>query len=236
MKSHVTFLKFLPIGVASSTLALTVLVSPVALARQGTDDNVSTVNTGTTSTNETHQTRTGSSTVATTTSAENEQETGDDTLRAQAKSLLQTERQKGKEHSTAQRQKACEAHKAELTKREANYAAAAQRHLNTFNAIFTKVQAFHDSKQLTVANYDTLVATAKTKQAAAQTAVDELKALDVSIDCTQSDPASTVAELKTAVKNARTALQDYRAAIKDVIVALKGASTSATSDSTGGDQ
>ena len=92
-----------------------------------------------------------------------------------------------------------------------------------------------DSEQLPtiaiVANYDTLVATAKTKQAAAQSAVNELKALDVTIDCTQPDPASTVATLKAAVQKARSALQDYRASIKDVVVALKGASTS-TSDST----
>jgi hypothetical protein len=164
---------------------------------------------------------------------------GSGKLHAKSDKLLTDLRQKGKEHSQVARQKACVQRQKSLDRRTTNYAAAAQRHLDTFNKIFTKVQAFHDSKKLTVTNYDTLVAAATAKQTAAQSAVDTLKALDVKIDCTQSDPASTVATVKTAVSNARTALQDYRKSIKDVVKALKGASTAQdTSDttSTGGDQ
>jgi hypothetical protein len=157
------------------------------------------------------------------------------TLRQKAAELLQTKRQNVKQHTQAQKQKACEAHAAEINRRAANYATAAQRHLDVFNSIFTKVQAFQTDKQLNVSDYDTLVATATDKQAAAQSAADVLKSLDVSIDCTQADPATTVAELKTAVQNARTALQDYRTSIKDVVVALKGASTAHTDKSTSTD-
>lgn len=175
--------------------------------------------------------------------ASSETETGDDSgsghgsLRAQAQQLLQDKRKDTKEHTEAQRQKACEQRQKSIDTRAGNYAAAAQRHLDVFNGIFTKVQAFQASKHLSVANYDTLVAAATAKQTAAQSAVDALKALNVQIDCTQSDPASTVATLKAAVADARTALQDYRSAIKDVIVALKGASTAQSStETTGGDQ
>jgi hypothetical protein len=154
------------------------------------------------------------------------------TMREKAQALVQTKRANIKQHTVAQKQKACEAHAAEINKRATNYATAAQRHLDVFNKIFTRVQAFETTKQLNVANYDTLVATATTKQTDAQTAVDNLKALDVSIDCTQTDPASTVATLKTTTANARVALQAYRQAIKDVVVALKGASTAQTDKST----
>ncbi|HET6924487.1 MAG TPA: hypothetical protein VFH39_01485, partial [Candidatus Saccharimonadales bacterium] len=157
---------------------------------------------------------------------------GHHSLRAEAEALLNQKRQNGKEHSAAQRKTACEAHAAEINTRSQNYAAAAQRHLDVFNSIFTKVQAFQTSKQLNVSNYDSLVATATAKQTAAQSAVDALKALDVSIDCSSTDPAATVATLKEAVINARTTLQDYRSAIKDVIVALKGASTANTTTDT----
>jgi hypothetical protein len=176
-----------------------------------------------------------------TTSSETETETSStdasgtetpQTMREKAQELVQTKRTNVKEHTADQKQKACEAHSAEINKRATNYAAAAQRHLDVFNAIFTKVQAFETTKQLNVANYDTLVATATAKQTDAQTAVNNLKALDVSIDCTQSDPATAVATLKTATANARTALQAYRQAIKDVVVALKGASTAQTDKST----
>jgi hypothetical protein len=153
-------------------------------------------------------------------------------LRKQAAQLVQTKRQAVKEHTTAQKQQACTAHQGEIDKRSKNYATAAQRHLDVFNKIFTRVQDFETNKKLNVTNYDTLVATAKDKQATAQTAVDALKALDVNLDCTQPDPAGSVATLKTAVSNARTALQDYRKSVKDVIVALKGASTGQASDDT----
>lgn len=193
-----------------------------------------------------------SSTVATTTSTSDTQNDSSnptsesDSLREQAKQLLRTKRANFKETTQEHKQKACAAHKVEINKRVDNYAKAAQRHLDVFNAIFNKVQAFQTKKQLAVPTYDALVATAKTKQAAAQTAVDTLKALDVSIDCAQPDPATSVATVKTATANARTALHDYRKAIKDVVVALKGASTStdkSTNDNTstdtnktGGDQ
>jgi len=150
-----------------------------------------------------------------------------DGLRSQAQQLLQTERQNIRTHTTALRQKACEERQKSITARTKAYSTAAEHHLNVFNQIFTKVQTFHDSKQLSVANYDTLVATAKDKQTAAQSAVDALKALDVQIDCTQSDPATTVATIKQAVANARTTLQAYRTSLKDLITALQGASTAA---------
>jgi hypothetical protein len=177
---------------------------------------------------------TSSSNSTTTETEDNAKVTEDNVgqLRKQAAQLMQTKRQTVKEHTTAQKQQACTAHQAEIDKRSSNYAAAAQRHLDVFNKIFTRVQTFESDKKLNVASYDTLVATAKDKQTAAQTAVDSLKALDVKLDCTQPDPASSVATLKTAVSSARTALQDYRKSVKDVIVALKGASTGQTGDDT----
>lgn len=194
----------------ASALSLSVLaVAPVwaqhGVSAQGTED---------------------STTVTTATTSDDTIQTSGDALREQARQLLAAKRANIKEHTQAQKQKSCEAHKVEINKRVDNYAKAAQRHLDVFNSIFTKVQAFETKKQLDVPTYDALVAAAKTKQAAAQTAVDTLKALDISIDCTQPDPATSVATVKTATANARTTLHDYRKAIKDVVVALKGASTS----------
>lgn len=168
-------------------------------------------------------------------------QTGDDSggsLRDQARKLLQAKRQNAKEHTEEQRQKACQQRQKSIGNRTSNYAAAAQRHLDVFNSIFTKVKAFHDSKQLNVSSYDALVTASTAKQTTAQTAVDALKALNTQIDCTQSDPASTVATIKSAVSDARTTLQDYRKTLKDLVVALKGASTAQPSPdtTTGGDQ
>lgn len=161
-------------------------------------------------------------------------------LRTEAKDTLEAERAHAKVQNTQERQKACEARQGAIDRRVSNYAKAAQTNLDTFSSILTKVQAFYTSKQLNVATYPGLLATAQSKQTAAQTAVDTLKGLNVSIDCTQPDPAATVAAVKTAVADARTALQAYRSAIKDVIVTLEGASSAHTdtnsTTTTGGQQ
>ena len=164
--------------------------------------------------------------------AEVETEVND--IKGQAQRLLETERKSVSEHSQLARQNACKAHQAEINRRAANYATAAQRHLDTFTSILTKVQNFYKNKNLNVATYPTLLTTALAKQTAAQQAVDVLKSLDTTIDCSQPDPAQNVQALKMAVTNARTALQAYRGAIKDVIVALEGASSA--NASTGGNQ
>jgi len=165
-------------------------------------------------------------------------------LRAAAAKLLAQDRQNQKKQTNvAVRQKACDAHQAELTTREQNYAKSGQKHLDTFNSIYTKVLAFQTAKNLTSADLTSLKNEADAKKAAATTAVAALSSTDVKVDCTSTDPASSVAALKTAVANARTALQDYRTAVKNLVVALGKAvgttssSTSAsTNDTTGGNQ
>jgi hypothetical protein len=158
-------------------------------------------------------------------------------LENQAKTMLATDRKTGHEHSTVERQAACQAHQAEINTHVSNSSAAAERHLTAFEGILTKVQSYYTSKNLSVASYASLLAMAQSKQADAQAAVDALKALNVTIDCTQPDPAQSVAAVKTAVDNARTALQAYREAIKNLIVVIEGASSAHESTSTtGGNQ
>lgn len=209
-------------------------VAPVAADHGSTSGGDSTTATTT-------STSGGDSTSTTSTETETEvpDKTTTDEVKAElasihehAKQALDTERKNHSERTTEERQKSCEAHQVEVNTRASNYAAAAQRHLGVFESVLTRVQDFYTSKHLNVANYDTLLATATAKQADAQKAVDALKALDVSIDCTQTDPAQTVSALKTAVANARAALQAYRTAIKDLIVAIKGASTAQTENTT----
>jgi len=222
MKQIVKQLSFI---VACAVMVLGLAAVP-ASAHEGSDD--------TSQDSESGQSDRKASTVVANESEDAGDDSGDQSksLREQAKQLLETKRKSGREHTEEQRQKACEQRQKNIDKRTTNYAAAAERHLEVFDKIFTRAKDFHDTKQLDVTDYDALVATATAKQAAAQDAVDALKALDVNLDCTQSDPASAVATIKTAVADARTALKDYRTAIKDLIVALKGASTAQTGDST----
>lgn len=231
------------LGAFSGVLVLA--VAPVG-AEHGNDSTTATTTTATTT--NTNETQTSDSSTSgknkveiASNETETETETTPDSVKTEAEHLLSAKRQSGKQHSVEDRQKACTERQKSLDTRQANFATAAQRHLDVFNSIFMKVKAFHDSKQLNVTTYDQLVATATAKQTAAQAAVDTLKATSATIDCTQPDPATSVAKLKAAVADARTALQAYRSAIKDVVVALQGASTSTstttnTSDTTGSNQ
>jgi len=147
-----------------------------------------------------------------------------DQLHGDAKSeLAKLRHDEHKDSSETERQHACKNLQSNIDNHITDFSDSAQRHLNVFTDIFTKVQAFYTSKGLSVSNYDALVAAATAKQTAAQAAVDALKSLAVSIDCSQPDPAQSLQTVKDAVKTARTALQDYRSSIKDLIVAISNA-------------
>lgn len=224
----------------AAVLSVFVLATMPVAADHGSDSTSGSSDTTTSTSGDSSSTTTNDSTETTT---ETEVETPEvharvDSLKNEAKDLLKTKRDDHAQRTTEERQKACEAQANNINTRVSDYSAAAQRHLNVFTSILTKVQNFYTTKNLNVSTYSALLATAQAKQADAQTAVDALKALDTKIDCTQTDPAQTVAAMKQAVADARTALQAYRTAIKNVIVALQGASSAQdkTQSTTGGNQ
>jgi chromosome segregation ATPase len=170
---------------------------------------------------------------ASSTETENETETvHSQTLREQFRQTAKVQVQakmedKAKTHTAQQRQKSCEARKTNLTKRMNNAVAAAQRHKTKFDAIYTRVKTFHDSKNLNVANYDSLVAAVDKAQQDAADQIAALKALDIAVDCTQTDSLATnISAFQTAVKSTRDSLKTYRKSLVDLITALHGASTS----------
>ena len=55
-----------------------------------------------------------------------------------------------------------------MSKKLANGSSRAEKHKTLFDNHLTKIEEFNANKKLTVANYDTLLATAQTAQAQAQ--------------------------------------------------------------------
>jgi lysyl-tRNA synthetase class II len=179
------------------------------------------------------------STTSTDTESETEVETQhSDTLReqfrAQAKAKVEsTVKAKTETKTHEQKQQACSARKANLTKRMNNSVAAAERHKAVFDKIYTRVQNFYTDKKLNVANYDTLKTSADTAKQDAADQIAALKSLDVTVDCTQADSLATnISAFQSAVKSTRDSLKAYRKSLVDLITALHGASTS--TDKTGG--
>lgn len=210
------------------------LSSGSALARHGSDD-------ATTVSTEVENHGSGGSD-DTTGPVETEHETE---IENHSHDLMELFRQKGKEHVLAQRQergkarslevrqKACEARKAGLTRRMDNAVTAAQRHKGVFDKIYAKVKDFHDAKSLNTPNYDTLVASVDTAQSDADAEIAALKALDITVDCTQVDSlTNSVSAFREAVRSTRDSLKDYRKTIVSLITALHdSAETSSTTNS-----
>jgi hypothetical protein len=151
-----------------------------------------------------------------------------DQFRTQAQTKIQAElKTKAHARTNEQKQRSCEARKANLTKRMNNAVTAAQRHKEKFDKIYTRVQNFYETKKLNVADYDTLKASVDTAQQDAADQITALKGLNVSVDCTQTDSLATnVSAFQTAVKSTRDSLKTYRKSLVGLISALHGASTS----------
>lgn len=148
-------------------------------------------------------------------------------FKLQGKLKNEAAREASKEHNTeAQREKACTARKANLTKRMNNAVSQAKKHKAVFDKIYTRVQNFYTTKKLNVTNYDTLKTQADTAQQASQASIDALSALNVNVDCTSQTVADSVSAFQQAVTVSRDTLKAYRKSLVSLITALKGASTS----------
>jgi hypothetical protein len=131
-------------------------------------------------------------------------------------------RRDAKDHtkSKEERVKTCEHIQKAVNNKLKAFNNHADKYLTRLNTLFTKVQDYQTANNLSVANYDALVATATQKQTDATLAVDALKSLGTTIDCTSSDPASMLASVKSGATDARDALKAYRSSLKDIFVAL----------------
>jgi hypothetical protein len=202
--------------------ALIVAASPIAVyAQHGEDDASDTTTSSSTSVEPNSTVSTTSESSDDNFAAEQELKTGRSTVRERAQQLLGERRQKGKEHSEAQRQRACQNHEDGINHLFESLGTKADRFLQRYDGVFTKVQAFQDKNQLDVSTYDDLVADVTAKQTTATAAVAALKDLSgTKIDCTAADPAASVASVRTATQDARSALQAYRLSLKKLVKAL----------------
>ena len=112
-----------------------------------------------------------------------------------------------------------------------------QKHIDLFTTIATKTETFYTTKGKTLSNYDALVADVNAKKAAAQTAVDTVKADSANFKCDGTDPHGEAAAFKADLKLEISALQDYRTSVKNLIIGFKSVQgTTSSSTNSGGSQ
>jgi hypothetical protein len=154
-------------------------------------------------------------------------------FRQQGQAKVQAEsKDHAKLHTEAERGKSCSARKDALTKRMANAVAAAQRHKDTFDSIYAKVKAFHDTKGLNTTDYASLVTATDSAQADATAKIAALKALNVTVDCTQVNSLATnLSAFREAVGSTRDSLKAYRKALVTFTKAVHDSAKTTTDDS-----
>lgn len=130
----------------------------------------------------------------------------------------------------------CESRQERITNIMSNFSDRGTRHIEVFDTILQRVQAFYVEKNLSVDNYDSLVAEAAAKKAAAETLAAEVAATSVNFDCGGDNPLGVAESFKEQLKEMISALKEYRDAVRELISAVKTAaeatlSTEATDES-----
>jgi hypothetical protein len=123
----------------------------------------------------------------------------------------------------AAKQRICEKRQTVITNVMTRMNNRGQKHLDLITTVSTKVQEFKNSKDLTVENYDTLLASVESSKTAAQTAVDAVKNTQVEFKCDGTDPKGVASSFKEAVRSQNEALKAYRDSVKDLIKAVRHA-------------
>lgn len=119
--------------------------------------------------------------------------------------------------------KACENREIVINKILDRIAARGEKRLNVYTVISERVQEFYTKKDLSVSNYDELVAEVNSKKAAAETAIETTKNKQIEFNCDGSDPKGYASGFKADLKAEIQALHAYQQSIKDMIVAVKTA-------------
>jgi hypothetical protein len=222
-------IKNLRLLIVSMVMVMGVATVPVAAEHgqeSGTDDQA------TTTTAEQHSGGHGAQAVART-NTENQTETGDDNggdVHKQGADLVDQLRQNHKEQSQAERQKKCEAHKQGLETKFDHIVTNSQRIQDKISGVLDKGVKYQQDKNLTVANFNSLVSAANDAKAKSADSITALQAVKPSLDCNNTSVATDVATFKTAATTTRDNLKAYRNAVKAVLQALEAAKPANTTE------
>lgn len=115
----------------------------------------------------------------------------------------------------------CKKREAAINKGLKNVADRRSKQLEVFNKISERTQKFYTDKDLSLANYDVLVADVNAKKSAAESAIADLKTKTIDFKCDGTDPVGAVDAYKAAREEVVVALKEYKTAIKNLIVAVK---------------
>ena len=235
------------LAIPSLVLAVTTLAVVPAFAQHGAADTSGSGSDSSSTETDTSSSGSGSSGSSSSSSgkevAETEthaSETAKTAFRTKGSQMVAELEQQHKNGKSAEdKTKACEAHKQGLQNKFTHITTNATNLETKIGAFETKATTYQSANNVTVDNWDGLVAAADTAKTNVDTAITNLKAVTPSLDCNNTSVASDVATFKAGAQDVRDALKAYKTAVKNVFVALqqtKDANASATTTTEGSDQ
>lgn len=148
--------------------------------------------------------------------------------REAAKNELEQRKDKLKEDKL----KICQEREDHINSSMTGAASRGQEKITLFTKIAERTEAFYISKGKVLSNYNDLVAAVNSQNAAAQSAVDTVKAGSDDFKCDGDNPKAIANLFKIDIQAMNDALKNYRTAVKDLIVGVKSVqSTTQTSGS-----
>lgn len=219
------------------SLVLSMVIVPIVNAEHGRNgnDDASTANTATTS----EQTVAGSDSSASVTADDNTRsgsqkledfhrqvEQLNDQAKArvdQAKNEVEQRKAESSVKPDSKQLAFCQKHEQGIDKIMQRIGVRGDNHIALIGKIADNVEAYYKAKNLSVANYDELVAAVNSTKATAQSAVDAANQAKGQFSC-DGDPAGSATDFKTLVQARNDAIKSYRDAVKQLIQAVKAAS------------
>lgn len=139
--------------------------------------------------------------------------------KAEIKQRVEAKRAEASAKLADKRLEACEKRQAKVNSIFTKATERNEKHLAVFQKIEERVKAFYVDRGLSADGYETAVANADEKEAAAVAAIEASN--EVTFDCASADATKPGAAIKEAMQARHAALKDYRTAVKDLILVVK---------------
>lgn len=143
-----------------------------------------------------------------------------ETRSTERQSKVEERRDVARERLDAKKKSICESREGSVNKVITNVSERSQNHFDRITKIYDLTLAFYDERDLSISNYDELVANVATTKAAAETALTELKGTP-KLSCDSDGPKADIQAFRNKRLDKVEAFGAYRDAVKAFIKAVK---------------
>jgi len=147
---------------------------------------------------------------------------GTSTLREEAKELREEKKQQAQEALKAKKAATCEKHKEHISQVMSRVNDRSQRIYDRLSKVSELLQKYYDSNNLSIDNYDSLLADVRAKGAIANTKLNVMLTLG-SFSCDEDNPRQSIADYREGRKAKVTAMKAYRQSIRTLLTEVKSA-------------